>query len=506
MSQADITDVSFTFKNIGPIQDAKLRLGDLTIIAGRNNTGKTYLAYTLYGFLKVCSELISKSHIELAYFDKSVSKSLRTFWIKVIDDYQEMKFGDIDTSVDESGAASEQVARGSFREDWLDRVRKEAAEAMVLHFNGKEFPRVFGSRLAVSDGAMHLELDKGIASAHDLSIGDRQSLERDATVTYEAGRFVISSDVPELLQYEVLPQEVRQVVVTQMMFNQLSGSYLLPELSVEPVVLSAERFGISLFYREIDSSRSQVLRELQTGTDTEGMSAAELRQLLDRSTSRYALAVHDNISYTRNIPNVVSNKGELLSSRLFDDIRDMMGGRFVSEGDGTLFVGTSHPGRFRIPLHHASSSARGLADLYFYIRHLSRRGQLLIIDEPESHLDTRNQLLMARLLTRLVKAGVRVLVTTHSDYIVKELNNLIMLHSNFPDKDVFLDEFGYDANDGIAPDMVKAYIASDSSIQECEIDECGATMPVFDDTIRELNNASNSLAIAIGETAGSIDE
>ena len=29
-----------------------MELGDLTIIAGRNNTGKTYLAYTLYGFLK----------------------------------------------------------------------------------------------------------------------------------------------------------------------------------------------------------------------------------------------------------------------------------------------------------------------------------------------------------------------------------------------------------------------------------------------------------------------
>ena len=30
-----------------------MELGDLTIIAGRNNTGKTYLAYTLYGFLKM---------------------------------------------------------------------------------------------------------------------------------------------------------------------------------------------------------------------------------------------------------------------------------------------------------------------------------------------------------------------------------------------------------------------------------------------------------------------
>ncbi len=36
------------FQNIGPIKDAELELGDLTIIAGQNNTGKTYLVYTLY--------------------------------------------------------------------------------------------------------------------------------------------------------------------------------------------------------------------------------------------------------------------------------------------------------------------------------------------------------------------------------------------------------------------------------------------------------------------------
>ena len=44
--------VTYQFKNIGPVKQAELELGDLTVIAGRNNTGKTYLVYTLYGFLK----------------------------------------------------------------------------------------------------------------------------------------------------------------------------------------------------------------------------------------------------------------------------------------------------------------------------------------------------------------------------------------------------------------------------------------------------------------------
>jgi predicted ATPase len=38
------------FQNIGPINEAELEIKNLTIIAGANNTGKTYLVYTLYGF------------------------------------------------------------------------------------------------------------------------------------------------------------------------------------------------------------------------------------------------------------------------------------------------------------------------------------------------------------------------------------------------------------------------------------------------------------------------
>ena len=51
------------FKNIGPVNKAELELKDLTIIAGANNTGKTYLAYTLYGFLKLAKKPLFQRRI-----------------------------------------------------------------------------------------------------------------------------------------------------------------------------------------------------------------------------------------------------------------------------------------------------------------------------------------------------------------------------------------------------------------------------------------------------------
>ncbi len=45
-------------KNIGIIKQAEFSLGDLTILCGENNTGKTYAAYALYGFLSSWRDFI----------------------------------------------------------------------------------------------------------------------------------------------------------------------------------------------------------------------------------------------------------------------------------------------------------------------------------------------------------------------------------------------------------------------------------------------------------------
>ena len=118
----------------------------------------------------------------------------------------------------------------------------------------------------------------------------------------------------------------------------------------------------------------------------------------------------------------------------------------------------------------------------------------MIIDEPESHLDTQNQILFARLLARFVSAGLRVLITTHSDYLVKELNNLIMLSRDFSEKSVVASRLGYRADDALDPSLVRAYIAEDNGLTKCDIGSYGIEMPIFDDTIDRINNAAIELS------------
>ena len=225
---------------------------------------------------------------------------------------------------------------------------------------------------------------------------------------------------------------------------------------------------------------------------------------IDRTTSRYALPIKDNIDYTRSIPDLQKERSQIYGDKLFDDVKDMMEGYYRSSSGDIRFISKGRgERRFDIPLHLASSSARGLSDLYFFLRYVAEKDHLLIIDEPESHLDTANQILLARLLARFVRAGLKVLITTHSDYIIKELNNLVMLSRPFANKDKLVSDLKYDADDFLEQDCIRAYVAEGGSLNRCTVDQFGIDMPVFDMTIDQINRTANDLASRIvddGET------
>lgn len=50
---------------------------------------------------------------------------------------------------------------------------------------------------------------------------------------------------------------------------------------------------------------------------------------------------------------------------------------------------------------------------------LAKPGQVVIVDSPEAHLHPRAQSAMGRLLARFARAGVQILVETHSDHLLR---------------------------------------------------------------------------------------
>ena len=82
-----------------------------------------------------------------------------------------------------------------------------------------------------------------------------------------------------------------------------------------------------------------------------------------------------------------------------------------------------------IPLMNTSSMVSELAPVVLYLRHVVRPGETLIIEEPESHLHPAMQVEFTRQLAAVVRAGVRVIITTHSEWVLDELANLVRCRS-----------------------------------------------------------------------------
>ncbi len=73
-----------------------------------------------------------------------------------------------------------------------------------------------------------------------------------------------------------------------------------------------------------------------------------------------------------------------------------------------------------------SAMVSELAPLVLYLRGYVEPGDTLIIEEPEAHLHPGAQADMAVILARLVRAGVKVIITTHSDWLLQEIGNLVL--------------------------------------------------------------------------------
>lgn len=99
---------------------------------------------------------------------------------------------------------------------------------------------------------------------------------------------------------------------------------------------------------------------------------------------------------------------------------------------GTLRVSPDHSaaqrvryvtGRDEYPLAQASSAVTELAPLVLFLRHVLRPGDLLVIEEPESHLHPNSQIVLAKSLIRLANAGLTVLLTTHSAFFLQQIGD-----------------------------------------------------------------------------------
>ena len=160
-----------------------------------------------------------------------------------------------------------------------------------------------------------------------------------------------------------------------------------------------------------------------------------------------------------------------------------------------------------IRLSRASSMVSELAPVILFLRGAVERGDMLIIEEPEAHLHPAAQAQMAVALARLVRAGVRVVITTHSDWLLQEIGNLIREGELEEQTDEPTDEGELPSS--LRSGEVGVWLfrrdedSAGSIVKEIRFDPSeGVEPPDYEDVAEALYNRSANLQNRLKETVG----
>lgn len=422
--------MKMSLQKLGTIEKAELDLGDLTIICGKNNHGKTYATYALYGALKYLRSAFSVISVESKHIEELIDKGTTVISLKQ-----------------------------TF--ETLPKIVQSYSEAY-----SKELAGVFASKSDhFAESHFCLEVPAPPKTAY-----------KDSTRSWSYGRkatwnFTFSTEKMEVLvqtatEWQGNEPHARQI--TRSVIENAIREYLLRPIVPDVYISSTERTGVVMFHRELDFTRNRLVDAL--GDKARNLSP-EL--LFSEFHGDYPVPVRENVDFIRNLQSLEKKDSILIQNHpeIATALSEIVGGTYKAAKDGFITFTPSRGGRnVRLGLAESSSSVRALLDITFYLKNAAEPGDLFMIDEPELNLHPSNQRKLARLLARLVNCGIKVFMTTHSDYIVKEINTLLLLKQEGEQIKKIAEEEKYATEELLDASKVRVYVA-----EECMLKKQGNT-------------------------------
>ena len=387
-------------KDFGSIAEGAVDLKPLTVFIGPNNSGKSYMALLVYALSRVgagsnVAGLLEKLGDRRAGLDR-----LRRFpW----------KF----KRPDEISVEGPSVSR---LRDELRRCFGASIEELVRR-DGEDGPEAFS--LAAPFNVEEVDLQWEVRSRE----GELEQAE------WGEGFDSVLSKVSQGEATDEDSKSLLDMVLGEMVLEDVGRSHYLP----------ASRTGILLVYRVVAS----VI-----------VGQASLAWVRPTETPMLTGDITDLMQYILLLEPSRKPRGDIKA--VVDFIE-----REITRGKVDVDQSAEYPeiffedatGRYR--LNQVSSTVSEIAPLVLFLKYVVEPGERVIIEEPESHLDAGNQRHLASAIAKMVNAGVNVLVTTHSNFLLSEVNNLLLASGVEPD---YTED--YDANELLAPEQVGAYLFS----------------------------------------------
>lgn len=404
--------ISVELSNLGPLRSAELELGDLTLLTGENNTGKTFLATVLHRVLDASPGVrwLLRGHPE------EVPPEIEEWIVQALDEPAG------DTTAEEPVMTPSRAVT-----DWAD------------EFTGGVL-RDYGARvrhsIAYAFGAEASRLRRRTHSRHasDCFLRIRNSDPRwQVEVRFDSDD--VSIDPPDsgtLLRAFLKPADIRQAARAG------SPSRRRPRMLLVDDVLGLDggrvpsRNHLGLFSSwprsavHLPADRTGIMQShnVLAGAAVRQSARAGIRPIEIETlpgTSADFLSLILEIPEYAQLPH---RRGSVFSPLVHKFEAQMRAQIEVDQRSDGLdaIVAATPEGRF--PMARASSMLSELAPLLLVLKS-SLFVDHITIDEPEAHLHPGMQVRVASFLAELVNNGMGLVLTTHSDFFVSQFNNMM---------------------------------------------------------------------------------
>lgn len=448
-----IAEISY----LGAIRKAVVDLQKpLTLFCGPNSTGKTYLSYLLYAILENTDYIESKGidkivkhfseHKEFTLYRESVED-----FIQDVADSMRTKLGSIfgigDTAVDKL-----------FSQFELSLILSDGDYERII-----EFP----CRLISKNGDKEIGIVKEASSdkvIYQIN-GENSDIERDSLM----GLRLMINHFFRLL-----------------CFRNSGGVRML----------TVERNSIYTFKTELSLGRNELIDRIQQKS---GRSELDILDIVNSSSRRYPLAVRSSLRIANDLENVQKFNSPFykIAALIEEDI--LQGEVKITRTGDVEFVSDKVGKTKHLPIHLTSSIVKTMSSLVIYLKHIARKGDLLIIDEPEMNFHPNVQISLMRIFAILTKLDLRIIISTHSDYMIREVNNLIMAGTIYSKNAQLIKELGYNENMLLNKNDIAVKYFNYGKLKrlldvvDVKVEDDGFAIESIDNTINDQNRITETL-------------
>ena len=436
--------LKLTVSNFGPIAKAEIDLRPLTVFVGPSNTGKSYLATLIYALHKFFGNYGDKRNLPFSQMSSILHENIKAQHPFDADSLRQLA----DWIKD--------VSPPSIIENTWD-AHSPPPDFFAVHFPNfiaPMFDSLFNNLSDFSE-IIDNEIRRSFGVENPASL-IRHGNKRSAQITLRSKHF----------EYELALKRRKPngTVIWSSEENPRSiklPTRLIPDFVEYLVDMSKPSFEDS---EEWKKDRTRGSAEYFIGTLASSVLSADIKPLsnaahyvpADRACMMYTYRI-DTTTWIEQPPPVGWDwqKFQPLSGVRADFIQNLvqMGYLLESQADNKGHLGAkleqqmlkgeirckklekSHPifsyqpydrePDEELSLMNASAMVSELAPIVLYLDYMAHPGDVLIIEEPESHLHPAMQVEFVRQLAAVVHSGIRVMLTTHSEWVLDELANLV---------------------------------------------------------------------------------